>query len=205
MERMCSVSPSDTGCSMESPAPDQHDPHSSEEELEVINMNTAVDKHSEQTRPSRVQSVSLPEKRKWSQISQRSSPEENEENMSRYGNVSPMSPRYNKLHCSGGVSTDQPEDIAPVEHSGSSDEEVHNLLASMATPVQFRTSPPLEAIKLGRKTPLNKIRTMSPPTKLIHYEDSPRKRSRNMRHSHMQRPYLDFEKMQQVIKFYQTQ
>lgn len=187
-ERICSISPADTGCSMESPAPDQHDPHSSEEELEVINMNNTKDLKFQ--RLLRATPICLPEKRKWSQIgdSRRYSPE-NEENMSHYGNLSPSSPCFGKFHG---------DDTVHVEHSGSSDEEVHSLLASMATPVQFRTSPPLEALKLGRKTPNNKVRTMSPPSKLIHYEDSPRKRSRHMRHSHVQRPYLDFEKMQQV-------
>lgn len=49
---------------MESPAPDQHDPHSSEEELEVINNS----KQARSRRPPRAASVSLPEKRKWSQV-----------------------------------------------------------------------------------------------------------------------------------------
>lgn len=61
---MCSVSPADTGCSMESPAPDHHDPHSSEEELEVINSIKDV----RPSRPLRAASVCLPEKRKWSQV-----------------------------------------------------------------------------------------------------------------------------------------
>lgn len=192
-ERICSVSPADTGCSMESPAPDQHDPHSSEEELEVINSTKDV----RPERPLRATSVCLPEKRKWSQVgdsyTRRYSPE-NEENMSHYGNLSPSSPCFNKFHV---------DDAVHIEHSGSSDEEVHNLLDSMATPVQFRTTPPLEALKLGRKTPNNnKVRSLSPPPKLLHYEVSPRKRSRHTRHSHVQRPYLDFEKMQQVSTVY---
>lgn len=187
-ERMCSVSPADTGCSMESPAPDQHDPHSSEEELEVINSTKDV----RSDRQLRSTSVCLPEKRKWSQIGDsyvRTYTPENEENMSQYGNLSPSSPCFNKFHI---------DDTVHIEHSGSSDEEVHNLLDNMSTPVQFRTSPPLEALKLGRKTPNNKIRSLSPPPKLLHYEVSPRKRTRHTRHAHVQRPYLDFEKMQQV-------
>ncbi|EFA02204.2 uncharacterized protein Reph isoform X1 [Tribolium castaneum] len=190
-ERMCSVSPADTGCSMESPAPDQHDPHSSEEELEVINSN----KEERPARPLRATSVCLPEKRKWSQVggdsySRHKYTPENEENMSHYGNLSPSSPCSPYHKCYG-------EDGIHIEHSGSSDEEVHHLLASMATPVQFRTSPPLEAVKPGRKTPMNKGRSMSPPPKLLHYEESPRKRSKH-RHAHVQRPYLDFEKMQHL-------
>lgn len=212
---MCSVSPADTGCSMESPAPDQHDPHSSEEELEVINSPP---------RPPRSSSVCLPEKRKWSQVGSdsysihcgRRSPCENEENVSRYGNLSPPSPSSPSKCC--GVADDGTTTVHyrhhhyhhnghhhhhhhNIEHSGSSDEEVHNLLASMATPVQFRTSPPLEALKPGGRTPNNyqhRIRSMSPPAKLLHYEVSPRKRSRHTKHTHVQRPYLDFEKMQQV-------
>ncbi|CAH0560147.1 unnamed protein product [Brassicogethes aeneus] len=186
-DKTSSISPADTGCSVDSPAPDQQDAHSSEEELEVINSNKKV---VEQVRPLRAASVCLPEKRKWSQMGdchKRYTPE-NEENMSHYGNLSP-STSCSPYKCFG-------EDGA-VQHSGSSDEEVHHLLASMATPVQFRTSPPIEAVKPGRKQLLHKGRSLSPPPKLLHYEASPRKRSRHLRHSHMQRPYLDFEKMQQ--------
>lgn len=190
-ERMCSVSPADTGCSMESPAPDQHDPHSSEEELEVINSS----KPARPERPSRAASVCLPEKRKWSQIgdsyARRYSPE-NEENMSHYGNLTPSSP------CSPYGNKHYGDDAVHLEHSGSSDDEVHHLLASMATPVQFRTSPPLEAVKPGGRVLNSKIRSLSPPPKLVHYEVSPRKRSRHTRHLHVQRPCLDFEKMQQL-------
>lgn len=113
---MCSVSPADTGCSMESPAPDQHDPHSSEEELEVINSNKMV----RPTRPLRAASVCLPEKRKWSQVgdvpTRRYTPE-NEENMSHYGNLSPSSRCSPYLKCCG-------EDGVHIDHPCSSDEEV---------------------------------------------------------------------------------
>uniref|UniRef100_A0AAR5P7A7 Uncharacterized protein n=1 Tax=Dendroctonus ponderosae TaxID=77166 RepID=A0AAR5P7A7_DENPD len=186
-DRMCSVSPADTGCSMESPAPDPHDPHSSEEELEVINSNPQCERVA--PRPLRAASVCLPEKRKWSQIgdSHRYRPE-NEENMSQFSNLSPPSSCSPYLKSYG-------EDGHVIEHSGSSDDEVHHLLASRATPVRFRTSPPLEAVKPGRRT---LVKNESPPPKLVHYEVSPRKRSRHVRHSHLQRPYLDFEKMQQL-------
>lgn len=185
-QRVCSISPADTGCSMESPAPDQQDAHSSEEELEVIN-NSTVERVS---RPLRSAS-SLPEKRKWSQrgdsYSRRCSPE-NEENMSHYGNLSPCS-RFAGM--GGGAHSD---DAVHPEHS--SDEEVH-ALTYMAAPLQFRTSPPLEAVKPGRRLAASKIRSLSPPSKLMHYEESPRKRTRHAKHA-LQRPYLDFEKMQQV-------
>lgn len=80
------------------------------------------------------------------------------------------------------------------------DSQVH-LLTTRTTPVQFRTSPPLEAVKPERRTLTNKGRSMSPPPKLLHYEVSPRKRTKHARHAHIQRPYLDFEKMQQVSDF----
>ncbi|XP_044731927.1 autism susceptibility gene 2 protein isoform X2 [Chrysoperla carnea] len=242
-EQRSSVSPADTGCSGGSPPPSMdtfHDPHSSEEELEVINSP----KQSRPPRPVRAASVCLPEKRKWSQINSdytNTTPfmlhhtsfgsssgtstgafntAENEENMSHYGNISPreisspMSP-YGKLH--GSTPDETP--IPGTEHSGSSDDEVHHLLhASMSTPVQFRTSPPLEALKpagqlhvlsslssssisnSGITTNIGAVkgRSLSPPPKLLHCELSPRKRSRHARHSHVQRPCLDFEKMQQL-------
>ncbi|XP_050297765.1 uncharacterized protein LOC126737096 [Anthonomus grandis grandis] len=184
-DRVSSVSPADTGCSMESPAPDQQDPHSSEEELEVINSNSKCERTI--PKPLRAASVCLPEKRKWSQIGDHDRyRRENEENMSHYSNLSPPSSCSPYLKSHG-------EDGHIVEHSGSSDDEVHNLLASRTTPVRFRTSPPLEAVKPGRKTLVSKG---SPPSKLMHYEVSPRKRSKHVRNLHLQRPYLDFEKMQ---------
>ncbi|XP_060530198.1 uncharacterized protein LOC132704308 [Cylas formicarius] len=191
-DRLCSVSPADTGCSMESPAPDQHDPHSSEEELEVINGNTQAQAQ-RTVRPLRAASVCLPEKRKWSQVGDhhRFSPE-NEENMSHYSNLSPTSSSSPYLRTYG-------DEGHVIEHSGSSDDEVHNLLGCSATPVRFRTSPPLEAVKPGRRAAVGvKGMSISPPSKLLHYEVSPRKRSRHARSSHLQRPYLDFEKMQQL-------
>lgn len=180
--RISNVSPEDTGCCVESPLPDHHDAHSSEEELEVINRNkTEINNGA-----VRATSVCLPEKRKWSQIG-RYSPE-NVENISHYSNVSPRSScsSCQRFGEEGG------------QHSGSSDDEVHNFAGSMSPPVQFRTSPPLEALKPGRTTSVQKMKSLSPPAKIVHYEVSPRKRSRHSRHSHIQRPYLDFEKMQQV-------
>ncbi|KAG5895774.1 hypothetical protein JTB14_001622 [Gonioctena quinquepunctata] len=190
-DRVCSVSPADTGCSMESPGPDQHDPHSSEEELEVINSNSRIEKP---PIPLRAASVCLAEKRKWSQVgdvqSRRYSPE-NEENISHFGNLSPSSSCSPNLKSYG-------EEGVHIEHSGSSDDEVHHLLNPRATPVQFRTSPPLEAVKPERRCFLHKGGSMSPPPKLLHYEACPRKRTKHTRHAHIQRPYLDFEKMQQL-------
>ncbi|CAG9858651.1 unnamed protein product [Phyllotreta striolata] len=193
-ERICTVSPADTGCSMESPAPDQQDAHSSEEELEVINSNSKLRRAVAHTRPLRAASVCLAEKRKWSQIgdaqNRRYTPE-NEENISHYSNLSPSPCSPYHLKCCNNH-----EEGVHLEHSGSSDEEVHNFLITRTAPVQFRTSPPLEAVKPERRSVANKGRSMSPPAKLFHYEDSPRKRSKHMKHT--QRPSLDFEKMQQM-------
>lgn len=314
MERMCSVSPADTGCSMESPIPslilstpatDAHDPHSSEEELEVINSTSyspiqspglvsgngagnngggpllpLIHHHHHHLRISSPAAVvptsSAAEKRKWSEVGDlsssgsyggliRYSSPENEENMSHYGNLSPAeSPpccvvgRYYGeelgvvIGSSGG---------SVLEHSGSSDDEVHNLLST--PPLQFRTSPPLEALKphhpppchstspsistttpcnSGRRTPhTSKVILRSscsggdagspPPAKVPAQQQqqqlddgasryyycggysnevaaatvaaSPRKRSRYGRDGREKlqgnnRPYLDFEKMQQL-------
>ncbi|PNF16747.1 hypothetical protein B7P43_G00860 [Cryptotermes secundus] len=163
-----------------------YDHHSSEEELEVINNPTncaAVGSSVKELLTCRSGSVStvMPEKRKWSQITG--------------GSTCSLS---NTCLASVAVITTTP---AADQSSSSSDEEVQGLLAAMATPVQFRTSPPLDAHKPGR--------SLSPPPKLFHYgghasattalEVSPRKRHRHTpRAQHIQRPCLDFEKMRQV-------
>lgn len=114
MSDRSSVSPADTGCSL-TPIPclqdALHDPHSSEEELEVIN-------NPRSPTPLRTNSVCLPEKRKWSQISTIDvSPSENEENMSSYGNVG-------RMEIVGGKEI--------LEHnSGSSDDEVRIVVAPL--------------------------------------------------------------------------
>ncbi|XP_067009560.1 uncharacterized protein Reph isoform X2 [Anabrus simplex] len=164
-----------------------YDHHSSEEELEVINSpsncaaaasaaaaaaSAAVPKMTAAC--SSVTAV-LPEKRKWSAV----------EAVVQVGSAAVL---IADGHHSSGAS--------------SSDEEVQGLLAAMNTPVQFRSSPPLDAHKPGR--------SLSPPPKLFHYggagiagghpaEASPRKRHRHTpRPHHIQRPCLDFEKMQQL-------
>lgn len=120
----------------------------------------------------------------------------NDENSPHTSNLSPS------LLCSPHCKHCLSDDTIHLEHSGSSDDEVHHLLASMATPVRFRTSPPLEAVKPGGRAVGNgQLRSLSPPAKLVHYEVSPRKRSRHTRHTTLQRPCLDFEKMQQVCIF----
>ena len=142
-----------------------YDHHSSEEELEVINSSCGQPRPDRENRstPCRSQSATIvPEKRKWSQVSE-------------------------------GSSTTACRLVdSPATAVGSSDEEVQGLLAAMATPVKFRTSPPRDAHKPGQ-------RSFSPPIKLFHLDVSPRKRHRHTpRPHHIQRPCLDFEKMQQV-------
>jgi hypothetical protein len=195
-----------------------YDHHSSEEELEVINNPSncaAVGSSLKELLTCRSGSVStvMPEKRKWSQITGGST--------CSLSNTCHLSTNSSDLltissgTCSsvhGGTSCNVPlggrASVAVItttpaadQSSGSSDEEVQGLLAAMATPVQFRTSPPLDAHKPGR--------SLSPPPKLFHYgrhpsaaaalEVSPRKKHRHTpRAHHIQRPCLDFEKMQQV-------
>lgn len=181
------VSPGPTICSVPSPyfldsalASDSdanNDHHSSEEELEVINSSPKEPVECRNASrcggnvPVNLRSASvnaLPEKRKWSEI-----------NLTNLGSVG----KLNRLCLTPGTRIDQ--------SSGSSDDEVQGFLAAVGAPVEFRTSPPLDVVKPGK--------SLSPPPKLFHYEVSPRKRHRHMhRPHHLQRPCLDFEKMQQL-------
>lgn len=185
------ISPGPTICSIPSPyfldsalASDSdinNDHHSSEEELEVINNSSKGPVRSRNTSrcgdlPINLRSASvnaLPEKRKWSEI-----------NLTGLGSVG----KLNRLCLTPGTGrVDQ--------SSGSSDDEVQGFLAAtMGTPVKFRTSPPVDVVKPGK--------SLSPPPKLFHYEVTSRKRHRHMhKPHHLQRPCLDFEKMQQVGLF----
>lgn len=91
------------------------------------------------------------------------------------------------------------------DNSGSSDEEVRDLVC-ISAPVEFRSSPPANVPKPSR--------SLSPPPKLFHSSVgnipplelcsvSPRKRHRHIPTSNsstnLQRPCLDFEKMQQKL------
>lgn len=196
-----------------------YDHHSSEEELEVINNPTncaAVGSSVKELLTCRSGSVStvMPEKRKWSQITGGSTCSLSNTCLSTNssgrltiagtcssvhgGSSSNMALSGGGGRASVAVITTTP---AADQSSSSSDEEVQGLLAAMATPVQFRTSPPLDAHKPGR--------SLSPPPKLFHYgghafattalEVSPRKRHLHTpRAQHIQRPCLDFEKMRQL-------
>lgn len=199
-----------------------YDHHSSEEELEVINnpSNCAVvGTSAKELLTCRSGSVSavLPEKRKWSQMTAGSTCSlsntchQPTHSSGRLTIAETCSFIHGGSSCNvalGGGGGGGGASVAVIattpaadQSSGSSDEEVQGLLAAMATPVQFRTSPPLDAHKPGR--------SQSPPQKLFHYggnasaaaalEVSPRKRHRHTpRAHHIQRPCLDFEKMQQM-------
>ncbi|KAL0267154.1 UNVERIFIED_CONTAM: hypothetical protein PYX00_009503 [Menopon gallinae] len=154
-----------------------NDNHSSEEELEVINSRPKEplicrngSRCGNLSVNLRSASVNaLPEKRRWSEIS-----------LSGVGSVG----KINRLSVTPGAKIDQ--------SSGSSDDEVQGLFAAMSTPVEFRSSPPRNLVKPGK--------SHSPPPKLFHQEVSSRRRHRHTHRPHhlLQRPCLDFEKMQQV-------
>lgn len=206
-----------------------YDHHSSEEELEVINGTASCDivkrtHRSPYTNRCRSVSSALPEKRKWSEVMDSESPGEpsmpchrpriristrrhtssSDENVCLGEDVSSSSSATSRKlvgSCSSGASSD--DETAP---SGA--------FAPIApsTPVNFSRSPPLNA----HKPPI--FRSLSPPLKMLNCDStnveqqrsqsvlSPRyKRHRltptqRTHHAHnIQRPCLDFEKMQQVI------
>lgn len=205
-----------------------YDHHSSEEELEVINSGiTSCDTPkgvASSPFGNRCRSVSsaLPEKRKWSDAMDSESPGElvslchrsrvrissrrqtcsSDENMYSEDN-STASARKLVSGCSSGASSDDETTpsgaFAPIAPS---------------TPVNFSRSPPLNA----HKPPT--IRSLSPPLKMLNCDSSAvdQQRSQNVmsprykRHRHtptqrsqhahnIQRPCLDFEKMQQVCTY----
>nr|CAD7393019.1 unnamed protein product [Timema cristinae] len=164
----------------------QYDHHSSEEELEVINNPTTL-----LTLTCRSGSVTVPEKRKWSQVANphpptitssvscgnlltgRPLPTDAEPASSVVDAASVAAAvasatvvNNNNSRPSSGDdhSSSSPPCSCPAvaESCSSSDEEVQGLLAAMA-PVQFRASPPLDAHKPAG------ARSLSPPPKLFHY------------------------------------
>lgn len=229
------VSPYFLDSALPSDSDHNYDHHSSEEELEVINSHVNLHHRSHHHHHHRKHSTSAcgvpagvpalcdtaatptagasttvstapttrdptsvyPEKRKWSQVVTTTTP-----TISNESSLLLLSPVVLTVNGTNGSTR--------VESSGSSDEEVQGLMAAMATPVEFRTSPPLDAHKPGHKP----VRSLSPPPKLFHYSPtpltasasastldvSPRKRHHRStpRAHHIQRPCLDFEKMQQV-------
>ncbi|XP_046663723.1 uncharacterized protein LOC124356643 isoform X2 [Homalodisca vitripennis] len=142
-----------------------YDHHSSEEELEVIN---STPHHSQEIVRSRSAST-VPEKRKWSQVT----------------------PEVVCVTATARRTVAASVSLPRCELSSSSDEEVQGLLATMSAPVQFCTSPPRHAHRPGH-------RSLSPPPKLFHYVPSPAASPRKRHRNTIQRPCLDFEKMQQM-------
>uniref|UniRef100_A0A8D9AIU4 Uncharacterized protein n=1 Tax=Cacopsylla melanoneura TaxID=428564 RepID=A0A8D9AIU4_9HEMI len=171
-----------------------YDPHSSEEELEVINNITLLRRLPNDLPTSTTQTQCS--KRKWSQVS------------------------------SGDDLEDDLDEARTSRSSLSSDEEVTGLFSISSTgsvPLQFCTSPPVNVLKPGGQR-----LSASPPMKNLSDSISPRKKSRpspaspspsssssivsqqqqapskstsqspSPRHHHIQRPCLDFEKMQQM-------
>uniref|UniRef100_A0A0A9YQW7 Transcription initiation factor TFIID subunit 11 n=1 Tax=Lygus hesperus TaxID=30085 RepID=A0A0A9YQW7_LYGHE len=142
-----------------------YDLHSSEEELEVINS-------SQPTRHTTGQ-----EKRKWSQVT----PDSVSRGTSELGTAAGCCAVHNHKGASCVVGRCRTSEAISC-CSASSDDEVVGLVAAMAAPVQFRTSPP-------RGTHRPHLAATAP------HEPSPRKRHRN---AAPPRPCLDFEKMQQL-------
>uniref|UniRef100_A0A146L2E7 Uncharacterized protein n=1 Tax=Lygus hesperus TaxID=30085 RepID=A0A146L2E7_LYGHE len=138
-----------------------YDLHSSEEELEVINS-------SQPTRHTTGQ-----EKRKWSQVT----PDSVSRGTSELGTAAGCCAVHNHKGASCVVGRCRTSEAISC-CSASSDDEVVGLVAAMAAPVQFRTSPP-------RGTHRPHLAATAP------HEPSPRKRHRN---AAPPRPCLDFEK-----------
>ena len=108
--------------------------------------------------------------------------------------------------------------------SASSDDEVQSLVGAQDSPLplEFRTSPPEGAHRPTRSlSPPPKFfladQDMAAPTAMLSASEpppaaltvangnntgSPRKRHRHRSHHHIQRPCLDFEKMQQVSSIF---
>ncbi|XP_066603251.1 la-related protein Larp4B-like isoform X2 [Prorops nasuta] len=165
-----------------------NDQHSSEEELEVINSPKVVP--SQGCRPA-----TAPEKRKWSQVSN-SGPQTQQQLQ---GQQQPQQRTLAGDLDSIGATCSAPVSRAGRElaGSGSSDEEVQGLLGGrsgsgsvISQPVQFRTSPPVDAHKPGR--------SLSPPPKLFHASTReprslprPRSRPRPQSHTHLHCSHLD--------------
>ncbi|KAF0768560.1 Uncharacterized protein FWK35_00001552 [Aphis craccivora] len=163
---------------LDSALPSDCDQHSSEEELEVINSN-----------PEALLQVELP------------TPDPDEANSCGVPENSVAS--LARKRCRSASEAGCGNTIA-VSWSGSSDDEVQGLMSTRPTPLKFCASPPSHVHKPGQCTV-----SSSPPLKLVHLSPrqsvslpntSPRKRHRQRHHPtrNVQRPCLDFEKMQQL-------
>lgn len=166
-------------------------------------------------RPPRPASAAPPEKRKWAQTQCQSAEP-----------ARLLSPFAAALAVAENDENAAYNSAGAEPHS--SDEEVLRSPDSLPAPVRFRTSPPVEALKprraegmrahrgaplaaLGGRAcsccvPAQAAAPLAPPAphqplpaqELFHYEVSPRKRSRHSNRRQVQRPCLDFDKMQQV-------
>lgn len=205
-----------------------YDHHSSEEELEVINSGITSCDNPKSVAPfgNRCRSVSsaLPEKRKWSDAMDSESPRGELSSLCHRTRVR-ISRRQTSLSdenmYSGedGSSTAAHKFVSGCSSGASSDDETtpSGAFAPIApsTPVNFSRSPPLNA----HKPPT--LRSLSPPLKMLNCDSSAveQQRSQNVmsprykrhrqtptqrnQHAHgIQRPCLDFEKMQQVGYFF---
>ncbi|XP_077287590.1 uncharacterized protein LOC143912212 isoform X2 [Arctopsyche grandis] len=202
----------------------QYDQHSSEEELEVIN-NTPKETFRKYkggvqsgAASAAAQSAAPPEKRKWS-ATQCGTGEEGvgaEPDPDRLASpfTANLSVAENDENAAGAYNAVC--SVTAMTAAASSDEEALRSPDALPAPVRFRTSPPLEALKPRRAEarlrglpPLAALGARAcsccapqPPNTpnnhhLLPYDVSPRKRSRHSRR-HMQRPCLDFDKMQQL-------
>ncbi|XKL63647.1 hypothetical protein PGB90_006011 [Kerria lacca] len=200
-----------------------YDHHSSEEELEVINGKGSCDTTKRVGRSpfgSRCRSVSsvLPEKRKWSDAMDAESQGESliSCNPSRVRISTRRHTSSNENVCLGEEpSITSHKFVSSCSSGASSDDETapNGAFAPIApsTPVNFCKSPPLNA----HKPPT--LRSLSPPLKMLNCDTASeeQQRSQNVssprykrhrltptiqrtQHAHnIQRPCLDFEKMQQ--------
>ncbi|XP_065564623.1 uncharacterized protein LOC136029979 isoform X3 [Artemia franciscana] len=177
------------------------DQHSSEEELEVINSQPV-----NEFRPVRLETRSAGpmrsrdqqgEKRKWSQFLQVTRFRDVPDRLSRFRSGSALGVLISD-GVNNGISSDD-DDMIPCTRL-------------TPVPVQFRTSPPEDAHR--------PFRSQSPPNKLFHAEavqngtsdhgvgltpkdvvsigGAQKKQRKGLRPQFLQRPYLDFEKMQEL-------
>ncbi|XP_074099710.1 uncharacterized protein LOC141527884 isoform X1 [Cotesia typhae] len=171
-----------------------NDHHSSEEELEVINSPKVV--ASQGLRPA-----TAPEKRKWSQVN-------NSNSLQSHCTQSQAIPGSGRPGPTPGLSNDSNAAAscsAPVSRagkepgSGSSDEEVQGLLGAnvISQPVQFRSSPPVDAHKPGR--------SQSPPPKLFHAAKAPPRPRSRPRHHHLYHHHHHHYQHQHQHHHYQQQ
>ncbi|XP_035704540.1 uncharacterized protein LOC110842880 isoform X2 [Folsomia candida] len=116
-----------------------YDHHSSEEELEVINSSSYDDVDDE---------VNLPDGDDLLEENARNRGSSGSENCKR---------KWSQMAANR----------LSVESTSSSDDEVQGLLRPLSTPVEFRTSPPVDAHKPSEWTQGSKLRSQSPPPKLF--------------------------------------